>query len=229
MLNIQAIFDSIDGEVNGFNGAGELCTFIRLRGCNLRCEFCDTKYAQDQKAKELKSVEDILKLNILPKVTITGGEPLIQEETTQLVLGLLDRKHRVSIETNGSLSVSHDLFNHMLAKENLRLIVDYKLPSSKMEDQMRAMTFFQLRDCDVIKFVIDGINDFYIARGLVLANRDTWKARKVFSPAIKYPDIFTGWPKALAEMMIDEAHMIPDVSYSLQIHKVLWPGATHER
>ena len=47
-LMVQAIFRSLDGEENGYAGAGQPSVFIRLRGCNLRCAYCDTAYAQDE-------------------------------------------------------------------------------------------------------------------------------------------------------------------------------------
>ena len=56
-LNVQAIFNSIDGEANGFGGAGELTTFIRLKGCNLSCSYCDTKYAQSPKPENWMSID----------------------------------------------------------------------------------------------------------------------------------------------------------------------------
>jgi len=226
-LNVQAIFNSVDGEINGFSGAGQLCTFIRLRGCNLRCVFCDTKYAQDGSVKDMKEVDEILDWpEMLNKVTITGGEPLFQD-ITSLVTALVASDKRVTIETNGSLvypvwPLTNGLF------DNVRFVVDYKLPSSGVEDKMNALVFEGLRQVDIIKFVILDFNDYYIARGLAVGNTK-WEAKKVFSPAIVDQFDYTNWPAALAEMMIQDAAILQDVQFSLQVHKILWPNAKVER
>ena len=224
-LYIQAIFNAIDGEANGFKGLGELSTFIRLKGCNLKCVYCDTRYAQNVEENDKKiCIKDILAWpDMLNKITITGGEPLIQEEVEVLVYTLLGEGKRVSVETNGTQHVFGAPDDY-----NLRFVVDYKLPSSGMEDKMVSEVFSSLRSCDVIKFVIADFDDYYIARGLVAASG--WSnAKKVFSPAIEDQDNYTGWPATLAQIMINDAKMLGNTQYSLQLHKILWPNAKFER
>lgn len=230
-LFIQAIFNAIDGEVNGFMGAGQLCTFIRLKGCNLQCNYCDTDYARkvDITTETPMDFNEVIKWpDMLEKVTITGGEPLIQPSCEALIHSLAMKGKQVTVETNGSVLLPpfHDNLDEYY--NLLRYVVDYKLPSSGMEGFMQSEIFGNLRACDVVKFVIADFTDYYIARGIVTTSG--WSnARKVFSPAVVDQTDYTGWPATLAQMMIEDAHVLGDVQYSLQLHKVLWPNATVER
>ena len=233
-LNVQAIFDSIDGEENGFRGAGELTTFIRLKGCNLNCQWCDTKYAQESKPENWMTLDEIIELVHFPKVTITGGEPLLKKAAVEklcskLIYSCHNGHPKISIETNGSIEPTY--FTHSIA-----YIVDYKLPSSGMMGRMNSLAFSSLRPCDVIKFVISDMENYNYAK-MLISEHDNWQARKVFSPAIEikqvtpifdkvYNAVDITWPRQLAEMMIrDEVN----AQFSLQIHKILWPGSKEER
>jgi len=229
-LNVQVIFSSIDGEANGYGGAGRLTTFIRLKGCNLNCRYCDTLYAQNPDPRNLMTIDEIIKeVGDAPNVTVTGGSPLFQPVRPLLEQLLVEFNKNVTIETNGSYPV-------FWFSSNLRWVVDYKLPSSGMMQYMTPDAFNRLREVDVIKFVISDENDYNVAID-VLKNHSNWKAKKVFSPTmnIKYvraddkrmPFVDTRWSAKLAEMMIKDK--LYDVQYSLQIHKVLWPGAKQER
>jgi len=234
-LNVQAIFDSIDGEANGFYGAGELTTFIRLKGCNLNCIYCDTTYAQNSKPENWIAVDEIMKQVHFPKVTITGGEPLLQRTNLlPLVETLLVNGYDVSIETNGTELPFAEIDTSF---RRLRYIVDFKLPSSGMMEYMKSMVFASLCATDVIKFVISNEEDYGYAKMLILEH-PRWVARKVFSPVVEYekdcnpqyvhiPKVLDmRWPRQLAKMMIQDK---VNAQFSLQIHKVLWPGVKEER
>jgi len=225
-LKVQAIFKSIDGEVNGFEGAGELTAFIRLKECNLRCEYCDTKYAQEATEEDLVSVEEIIKqVEDVPKVTITGGEPLVQD-IVLLLVELVTRNKKITIETNGSVDLPDCFYTF---SPNIRWVVDYKLPSSGMEEKMKESVFKSLRECDVIKFVISDDNDYKRALQ-VIALHPEWKAKKAFSPVIRELGtlgIDVEWPRRLAEKMLEDN--LYNIHYSLQLHKVLWPCSKQER
>ena len=219
MLNINEIFRSIDGECNPW-GQGALTTFIRFQGCNLSCSYCDTKQAQDpnQIAHKL-SVDDILYLIPEGKVTITGGEPLLQGfKTFELIAHLLDKKHKVSVETNGSLPISNIALAPLLS-----WIIDYKLP---YQDKMYIDNFWNATSKDWVKFVIETPSDFQKAVDVSAALRDGGcKARIAFSPVMK-GDIMkwgmknpTQW---LAEKIIKE--QLWDITLNLQIHKLIWPN-----
>jgi len=237
-LNVQAIFSAIDGEENGFDGAGQLTTFIRLKKCNLRCTYCDTKYAQESIPENWMTLDEVIEQVHFPKVTITGGEPLLQKDVVEELCHRLvdsDPYRQISIETNGSIVPEY-------FSPDLRYIVDFKLASSGVMDEMNSLAFSSLRSCDVIKFVISDEEDYKYAKMLIQEHPD-WAARKVFSPAMEIKsasflvDQFdesisrparadTTWPRQLAEMMIRDK---VDAQFGLQIHKVLWPGVKEER
>lgn len=247
-LNIQSIFHSIDGEVNAWLGAGELSTFIRLKGCNFYqyggCSYCDTKYSQNSKPENWIDIDEVVE-RVLPckKLTITGGEPLLQQDAVQnLLLKLGKNCPRVTIETNGSIGLSGGLTDSYLFPL-VRVVMDYKLPSSGMELSMQPEFFDLLREYDVIKFVIADKKDYQRACEIIKEHPE-WKARKVFSPMVEIiPEgycecnstrdrvswpatVGTDWPQQLVEMMIEDK---VEAQFSLQIHKLLWPGAKEER
>ena len=245
-LNVQAIFDSIDGEENAFDGAGQLTTFIRLKGCSLRCKWCDTKYAQKSKPENWMDIDEIIQQVHFPKVTITGGEPLLQEgsviELCNRLTYYLNNNHysKVTIETNGTIQPTY-------FHADVRHIVDYKLPSSGMTKYMKSKVFTSLRHSDVIKFVISDEKDYEYAKRQIQMHPN-WIAKMVFSPAVKIKYVYANtwgefeqpdtvmpkrlcivdnkWPRQLAEMMIRDK---VDAQFSLQLHKILWPGAKEER
>lgn len=249
-LAVQAIFRSVDGEANGYFGAGQPTTFIRLRGCNLRCTYCDTTYAQEEDsgasvgALGLMTPEEILRKTMdFPgrKVTLTGGDPLVQlPGVTDLIGELLQARFDIAIETNGSIPVRRCGL-HLLPRVpvrsgvgvaghgSLRFVVDYKLPSSGMEDQMNGTLWHDLTEYDVMKFVISDDVDFERALK-VIRDHSYCKARMVFSPAINLnADNPMEWPAELASRLLKHHNLPCNINYSLQIHKVLWPNATTER
>src|SRR5512143_3580979 len=101
MLRVTEIFASIQGETSY---AGLPFAFVRLTGCNLRCRFCDTTYAYDS-GEELPLPEIVSQVTNfgLSRACVTGGEPLLQEESPALISALLDRGQEVLVETNGTL------------------------------------------------------------------------------------------------------------------------------
>jgi len=217
MLNINEIFRSIDGEVNAW-GQGTLTTFIRLQGCNCHCEYCDTKHVQNIKTiKYEMSVSDICELIPEGKVTITGGEPLLQDEVYPLIEQLINQRHFVSVETNGSKLIKHYYQNSLNPTKKLSWIVDYKLHAEK---KMKMDNFWRLTSNDWIKFVIQNDNDFKkavtIYRNFV---NQGCRARFAFSPVIKKNKKTIHW---LADKMIQAK--LYNISFNLQIHKLIWPN-----
>ena len=111
---VVEIFSSINGEGTR---AGQLAVFVRMQGCNLNCTYCDTKWANEADAKfHWTSTEEILELlrsMEIKNVTITGGEPLLQEEIGELLEAMAKEENlRVEIETNGSVAL--DCFHNLL-------------------------------------------------------------------------------------------------------------------
>ena len=106
-MRVNEIFDSLQGETDGFGGQGKPTTFIRLQGCNLPtpCSYCDTAEAFGSGGMEM-TIDEIIKRINMPKVTITGGEPLMQfDDVTELVRRLIELNIPTTIETNGSIQV----------------------------------------------------------------------------------------------------------------------------
>ncbi len=241
---VTAIFTTVDGEANGFWGGGQVSTFLRLAGCNIRCAWCDTPHALQIESGKKRSVDSLFdELKTSRKISITGGEPLVQSEAlSHLVmrLSLISIEDggppQISIETNGTYTPGYDLLH-----PNTSIIMDYKLQGSFYEDGMKGLEPFQrLRRQDVLKFVITNDEDYGRAKELVTgvlepqyASEDVIRgclARKVFSPVILLRDELANdytWATKLAEKIIEDR--LWDVQYSLQIHKVLWPASKTER
>ena len=213
MLNVHSIFSSIDGEVNAYH-QGRLAAFLRLSNCNLRCSYCDTRRAQlpsQGTSMEVEEVANQIQDLGIRKLTITGGEPLLQVEGLRKLLHLLDPiEHDVTIETNGSLPPDFNL--------PAWYVMDYKLPSSGMEGKMNLKHFHHLRNRDWVKFVVSNQSDFLRAYE-VLGELGTGYSRRVgvaFSPAGGTADL----PQNLVKWMIEKKL---DSVFSLQIHRLLWP------
>ncbi len=125
-LNVNEIFYSIQGESTY---AGKPCVFIRLTGCNLRCSYCDTQYAyHDGEKRDIREIMDKVASYRCRLVEVTGGEPLLQEETPHLINLLLGAGYKVLLETNGSQDISQ-------VDSRCVRIVDIKCPSSGEKDR----------------------------------------------------------------------------------------------
>lgn len=203
-LIVNEIFQSIDGEGKR---AGELASFIRLSGCNLRCSYCDTQYAFSQGTK--MSTDDIVKKIRYKNVTITGGEPLLQN--IHELLKKLSGKN-VNIETNGSIDIE-PYFIH----PNTWFTVDYKTNSSGMNDDMWLDNFKKMRPQDVVKFVVGNIDDLYQAK-------DICNEYRFICPIYISPVFGEIEPKRIVEFMKDEK--MENWKIQLQVHKFIWNPAT---
>jgi len=206
-LKINEIFYSIQGESLY---AGLPCVFVRLTGCNLRCAYCDTRYAYD--AGSMMSVESIMeKIASYPcrLVEITGGEPLMQEATPHLIARLIDAGYTVLLETNGSMDIRP-------VDDRCIKIMDVKCPGSGASDKNNYHNFKYLSSKDQIKCVIADATDYAFAKFILSAHLPTGKSIAVlFSPAFGMLD-----PSQLAEWILADGL---DVRLQLQLHKILWP------
>jgi len=204
-MELSEIFYSIQGESTF---AGLPCIFIRLAGCNLRCVYCDTKYAYT-KEFELSAdeiLEEIKKYSPISLVEVTGGEPLLQEDTYLLLDKLIKGKYQILLETNGSILLNR------VPKEIIK-IVDIKTPGSKMSDKMNWENINYLNLKDEIKFVITDKKDFDWAIEKV-KNYNLLQYNVLFSPAYDMIE-----PEILAEWIKEEK--IP-VRMQLQLHKIIY-------
>jgi 7-carboxy-7-deazaguanine synthase len=199
-MKINEIFFSVQGE--------GLCSglptiFIRTTGCNLRCSYCDTKYAYCE-GKET-SIDDILseisKFDC-NRICITGGEPLMQQNLIELLQRL--KKYSVSIETNGSLSIAH------LPKE-VMISLDIKCPSSGQTSKMKLENLDLLKDSDQVKFIMDTKEDYDFAKSIVLSKK---VSNAIFSPVGGLN------AKEIVDNLLKDG--LNDVRVGLQIHKIIW-------
>ncbi len=212
MLKVNEIFKSIQGESTY---AGLPCTFVRLAGCNLRCAYCDTHYAYYH-GKELSDEEIISKIEEygVKCVEFTGGEPLLQEETPELIKTLLDKGYNVLIETNGSICIG-------CLDKRLTVIMDIKTPGSGMSERMNLKNLEFLKSADEIKFVLMDESDYTWAKDLIINNNLSGKFENILmSPAYGILS-----PKSLVSWVLRDNLQ---VRVQLQIHKYIWAPDEHE-
>lgn len=206
-LKVNEIFYSIQGESSYI---GRPCVFVRTTGCNLRCSYCDTRYAYDEgQEMEIEEIIERVASYECPLVEVTGGEPLIQKETPTLIHRLLEEGFEVLLETNGSQDISW-------IDERCVKIVDIKCPSSGEEKKNDLENLTRLTDRDEIKFVIGGRKDYEYAKK-ILDLIDTNFSKKTpphFSHAFGKMD-----PKILAKWILED-HL--NVKLHIQLHKTIW-------
>lgn len=205
-LRVTEIFRSIQGE-SSFVGLP--CAFVRLAGCNLRCRYCDTRYALEE-GEEMR-FDDIFKqissygCNL---VEITGGEPLLQSEAPALSAGFVQKGHQVLVETNGTQDIS-------VLPEGVIRIMDIKCPSSGESQQMMWENLWRLRADDEVKFVIANRHDYEWSREIVREKFGRPKVKILFSTVFgELP------PGHLVDWILQDKLQ---VRFQMQIHKYIWP------
>lgn len=215
---INEIFSSIDGESKR---AGELATFVRTVGCNLRCSYCDSQYTwgHEDTNKEMsvsELVEECKKLGNR-NITFTGGEPLLQKDSDELINALAKEWFDVSIETDGGIDfTTRDWFINNYP--NVWVCVDYKCPSSGMNSKMIGLDkFAQLRDIDVVKFVVGSNEDLECALQVMQHLRSkNCNCYFYLSPVFGKIE-----PVKIVEFMMDRK-LQNKVRMQLQLHKIIW-------
>ncbi|NLL93805.1 MAG: putative 7-carboxy-7-deazaguanine synthase QueE [Clostridiales bacterium] len=206
-------FISVNGEGNK---AGQLSVFIRFKGCNLNCDYCDTKWANVHNAayNEMNEFEiyKYIKDTGIKNVTLTGGEPLFRENI-QVLLKLLgvDENINVEIETNGSI----DIEEFMEVCENIRFTMDYKLPSSGMENKMNLHNLEIIRKEDTVKFVVGSEADLSRAKEIIDEYSLAGRCHIYLSPVFGRIE-----PVKIVNFMKD--NMMNDVNLQIQLHKIIW-------
>lgn len=212
MFPVVEKFVSINGEAAR---AGELAVFIRFRKCNLHCSYCDTRWANAESVPAdmmtAAEITDYVNGTGIVNVTLTGGEPLLQEDIAELTDMLIASGHRVEIETNGSISIAG------LADRDKRPVftLDYKLPGSGMESHMLTENYGYLRPTDTVKFVSGSLSDLERAAEIIAEYRLTERCSVYISPV--FGDIE---PTAIVDFMRD--HRLNGVRLQLQLHKFIW-------
>jgi len=224
MLHLHSIFRSWDGEVNAFDGIGQASVFIRTAGCPLRCSWCDTPDALNVQAAKYSLpwtgvFDSTMKFGI-GKITLTGGEPLAQDadDLNNLIAAYEKNKCGLTIETGGSMQISRLQRDPTFT----RFVIDYKLPSSGMEDKMITQLFpvrFGFSARDKIKMVIRDWVDFKRAVKIVRMNA----ALKVpatqfcFSPMLDSES----WSRLVGWLERPENADVSAVNLNVQMHKIL--------
>lgn len=204
-LRITEIFHSIQGESTY---AGQLCVFIRLTGCPLRCTWCDTEYSFY--GGTFLTIDEILsKVRDYgcQLVEVTGGEPLAQPAALPLIARLCDAGYTVLIETSGAIDVQP-------VDQRARLILDVKCPDSGMTDRMHWPNLAYLTAKDEAKFVLASRADYEWARGIVAQYRLPDRCTVLFSPVFGSLDL-----RPLAEWILADRL---SVRFQLQMHKYIW-------
>lgn len=210
-MKVVEKFVSINGEGTR---AGELATFIRFKGCNLHCTYCDTKWANDSECSyedvsPADIVEYIVNTNV-KNVTLTGGEPLLQKEMNELLALLRNANVSVEVETNGSVPLGE-----YCGSNRPIFTMDYKTPSSGCEDKMCKENFSILNQDDTVKFVVGSIHDMDVARNLITEYHLDEKCNIYFSPVFGKIELVE---------MVDYLmkYCMNKVRIQVQLHKIIW-------
>ena len=202
-------FVSINGE--GLR-QGELAVFIRFANCNLRCSYCDTTYSFINPVYNDESIDEIIDYinkQHVKNITLTGGEPLIQEDIDILINRLVELGYRVEIETNGSVDIKKYL------NDKISFTLDYKLPTSLMEKFMLTDNYNYVTKKDSIKFVCGDLNDLIKAKEIMIKYDLINKTNCLISPVFNQINL-----EDIVNFLID--NNLNDVRLSLQIHKIIW-------
>lgn len=211
--HVVEIFESINGE--GMR-AGELAVFVRMRGCNLHCSYCDTAWAcREEEPCMLMSEEEICKRVLetgIKNITLTGGEPLMQPDIGVLLQRLMaEETMRLEIETNGSIEVAP----YRKSERFPVFTLDYKLPGSGMEDQMCLNNFRSVTPQDTVKFVVSDDRDLTRAREIIEEYELPKRCHVIFSAVFDRIN-----PQEIVTFM--RKHCLNDVRLQLQMHKLIW-------
>ena len=207
-FHVAESFVSINGEGQK---AGELALFLRFTGCNLRCTYCDTKWANEPNAPfTLRSAQELVGLAQgfgVRNVTLTGGEPLLQPGIADLIVSLCNAGFDVEVETNGAVPLAP------FSGTKASFTMDYKLPSSGMESRMCTVNFAVLRETDTLKFVCGSHADLVRAKEII--EEYDPPCRIYLSPVFGKID-----PAEIVDFM--KVNHLTNVRLQLQLHKFIW-------
>lgn len=204
-LKISEVFYSLQGEATT-SGAPTL--FIRLTGCPLRCGYCDTAYAFHGGVwRDIDALVDEARNCPVPRVCVTGGEPLVQQRCLSLLTALCDAELEVSLETSGAVPVEP-------VDPRVRIVLDIKTPGSGEVDRNLWDNLGCLKPKDAVKFVLCDRADFDWSVGVVRERLRNLPAPIFFSPSYGQVD-----PGELAEWILESGL---DVRLQVQLHKTLW-------
>ncbi len=205
-LRITEIFHSLQGEART---VGMPTVFVRLTGCPLRCQYCDTAYAFE--GGEIYSLQEIV--NTVASfecrhVTVTGGEPLAQPNCTPLLNTLCEQGFEVSLETSGAILIEH-------IDKRVSIVMDLKTPASKEVSKNNYENIALLQGKDQVKFVICNRQDYeWSVSKCIEFNLADRVSEVLFSPS--HEELSAA---QLAEWILEDKL---DVRMQVQLHKLLW-------
>ena len=218
-MSTQAIYDVVEIFIS-INGegplAGQLAVFIRMKGCNLSCSYCDTKWANetDAPAREMTAnqiYQTILESGI-KNVTLTGGEPLYRPFIKELLKLLAsDSSLHIEIETNGSINLEP----FCDSGTSVSFTMDYKLSCSNMEQKMCLNNFSILEPKDTVKFVVGSLADCQKAFEIIQSYQLEGRCHVYLSPVFGMIE-----PSQIVEFM--KQNKMNGINLQIQMHKVIW-------
>lgn len=220
-MQVAEIFDSIEGE--SFN-AGKLSTFVRFSGCNLKCKYCDTKWANKEKGLKMTKEEIVDMLRNTINVTLTGGEPLLQPNLKEFLIyaSRILPQLNFNVETNGSLSIQP--YQQLAIRKNgkLRYSMDYKFGQKFEESNLKF-----LDERDSLKFILENI-DQYTEFVNLWEKLEKYPRIQIFlSPCFKKvaPERIVFWMKETNKALFgsQRKRFNEQVRLQLQMHKFIWP------
>jgi 7-carboxy-7-deazaguanine synthase len=204
-LRVNEIFHSLQGEADC---VGFPTVFVRLTGCPLRCQYCDTEYAfHAGDWLDLEAILDKVRNIGASHVCVTGGEPLAQPNCLKLLARLCDAGYQVSLETSGALDVA-------AVDARVSRVIDVKTPASNEASRNRIENFRHLTPRDQLKFVICSRDDYDWSKAFLQEHHLSERCRILFSPSYNQLP-----PTMLAEWIL--ADRLP-VRFQMQLHKILW-------
>jgi 7-carboxy-7-deazaguanine synthase len=204
-LKIFEIFYSLQGESSR---VGLPTIFIRLSGCPMRCNYCDTAYAfQGGSMMTIDEIIEAIKKYHTHYVTVTGGEPLAQKEVLNLLKVLADKNFKVSLETGGGLSIKE-------VDPRIKIILDIKTPESGEEKKNYWENLNLIHSKDEIKFVLCSREDYDWAKKIINQYKLPEKCDVLFSPVYQKLN-----NTDLGNWILED--QLP-VRMQIQLHKLLW-------
>ena len=204
-LKITEIFSSIQGESSK---VGLPSTFIRLTGCPLRCQYCDTSYAFTG-GKRISFDEIFLKIKSIGNkdICITGGEPLAQNEAKRFLKELTDLKYHVSLETSGAIAIDN-------IDSRVKIVMDIKTPDSGEVSKNDWSNIALMKKTDEFKFVICSKEDYEWSKIILRKYSLDKKSIVLFSPCSESMKA-----SYLADLILKDRLK---VRFQIQLHKILW-------
>ena len=205
-LRITEIFHSLQGESKT---VGIPTVFVRLTGCPLRCQYCDTAYAFDGgEVMQLDAIKAVLEEYSCDYVTVTGGEPLAQPNCLSLLEQLCDVGYNVSLETSGAMPIEQ-------VDKRVSIVMDLKTPASQEVEKNRYENIAFLKPSDQVKFVICDEKDYLWSK----AKLDQYDLRAKVNEILFSPSFEEIEPAQLAEWILRDKLKI---RMQMQLHKQIW-------